>query len=200
MRAPIALALRGLLRAPGRTLTRLVVLTAAVGLLGAMLLFVGSSLRTMAGAAIRSAPLDWQGPVASYAAANNVAAGVSREQGVLHAAAAATAPFAGVSHAGAAGVSNAGSGSLLAVPPGYERKFSVYRYLHGQLKPGQIVLDQQLAATLQVEPGDTITITPRRGVRAERFTVSGIAIVTAPDVLFPQQLNPLFGPAERGLR
>ena len=54
---------------PVRTLTRVLVLAAAVGLLGAMLLFIGNSLRTMTGTAIRSVPLDWQGPVASYAQA-----------------------------------------------------------------------------------------------------------------------------------
>ncbi len=36
---------------------------AAVALLGSMLLFIGHSLRTMTGSAIRSVPLDWQGPV-----------------------------------------------------------------------------------------------------------------------------------------
>jgi len=46
----------------------------------------------------------------------------------------------------------------------------------------------------QVEPGDTVTITPRPGAKPQRFKVSGIAIVSASDVLF-QPLNPLFGPA-----
>src|SRR5207248_1998670 len=55
-------ALRGLARAPGRTAARVLVLAAAVALLAAMLLFVGHSLRTMTGSAVRSVPLDWQGP------------------------------------------------------------------------------------------------------------------------------------------
>ena len=75
------------------------------------------------------------------------------------ASAAATAPFAGVSHTGPAGLSNAGAGSLLAVPPGYEQHFHVYRFLQGQLEPGQVVLDQQLAATLQARIGDTVSVT-----------------------------------------
>ena len=141
----------------------MLVLAAAIGLLGAMLLFIGSSLRTMTGTAIRSVPLDWQGPVPSYAQAQHIAAEVGRQPGVLHATAAATAPFAGVSHSGPAGLSNAGAGSLLAVPPGYERQFPVYRYLQGRLEPGQIVLDQQLAATLQARLGDNVTIVPRPG-------------------------------------
>lgn len=194
MRIALKLALAGLERAPGRTLTRVLVLAAAVGLLGAMLLFIGSSLRTMTGSAIRSVPLDWQGPVASYAAARNVAAGVAGQRGVRYATAAATAPFAGVSHAGTAGVSNAGSGSLLAVPPGYERGFDVYRLLQGDLEEGKIVLDQQLAATLRARIGDRVTITPRPGARPETFRVSGVALITAPDTIF-QPLDPQLGPA-----
>src|SRR6516165_7513543 len=123
MRAAAALALAGLVRSPARTATRVAVLAAAVGLLGAMLLFIGSSLRTMTSSAIRSVPLDWQGPVASYGAAKGVAAGVAQQRGVIQAAPAATAPFVGVSHAGPAGLSNAGAGSLVAVPPGYEQHF-----------------------------------------------------------------------------
>src|SRR5437879_1282447 len=39
-----------------------------------------------------------------------------------------------------------------------------------------------------------VSLTPRAGARAHRFRVSGVALVTAPDVLF-QPLNPLLGPA-----
>ena len=39
-----------------------------------------------------------------------------------------------------------------------------------------------------------VTFKPRVGARPHRFRVSGIALVTAPDVLF-QPLNPLLGPA-----
>src|SRR5690242_15371192 len=140
MSAAARLAVTGLLRAPGRTAIRVLVLAAAIGLLGAMLLFIGSSLRTMTGSAIRSVPLAWQGPVSSYTQAQQIAAEVARQPGALHASAAASAPFAGVSHTGPGGLSNAGAGSLLAVPPGYEQQFPVYRYLQGRLEPGRIVL------------------------------------------------------------
>jgi len=56
------------------------------------------------------------------------------------------------------------------------------------------VLDQQLAATLQARIGDAITLTPRAGARPQRFRVSGVALITAPDTVF-QPLNPLLGPA-----
>jgi putative ABC transport system permease protein len=194
MSAAAVLALRGLARSPGRTLARVLVLAAAVALLGSMLLFVGHSLRTMTGAAIRGVPLDWQGPVASYQQAQAVAARVASQPGVLQASAAATAPFARASHTGPAGVSTAGSGSLLAIGPGYEQHINVFRLLQGSVQPGAIVLDQQLAATLQAHVGETVAISPGAGLPPQPFRVSGVALITAPDVLF-QPLNPQVGPA-----
>src|SRR5256714_534332 len=194
MRIAAPLALVGLARAPGRTLLRVLTLAAAVGLLAAMLLFVGHSLATMTGSTVRSVPLDWQGPVTSYRAATATAESVRRQPGVAEAVAAATAPFASVEHASPAGTIRAGAGAVLAVPPGYLRQIDTFRFLRGSLRPGAVVLDQQLAATLQVQPGDTITLTPRRGGSSLRLPVSGIALVTAPDQLF-QPLNPLLGPA-----
>jgi putative ABC transport system permease protein len=194
MRAAATLAVSGLMRSPVRSFTRILVLGAAVALLGSMLLFIGSSLSSVTAAAVRSVPLDWQGPVASYAQAQSVASGVAQQRGVSHALPAATAPFASAVHSGPAGVSTAGRGSLLAVPPGYEHSFSVYRYLQGKLAPGQIVLDQQLAATLQAQIGDTVTIAPRPGAPPRRFRVSGVALITAPDTVF-QPLSPQLGPA-----
>jgi putative ABC transport system permease protein len=184
----------GLARAPGRTAVRIVVLAAAVALLGSMLLFVGHSLRTMTGSAVRSVPLDWQGPVSSYPQARKVAAGVARQPGIVQASATATAPFAAAAHTGPGGTTSAGNGSTLAVPADYLSHIKTFRFLHGSLRPGAVVLDQQLAATLQARIGDTVQLTPRRGVAARPFKVSGIALVTAPDVLF-QPLNPLLGPA-----
>src|SRR5947209_3533876 len=160
-----------------------------------MLLFVGHSLGTMTGTAVQSVPLDWQGPVGSYRAATHVAAGVARQPGVAEAVPAATAPFAGLEHTSpAAGTIRSGVGSILAVPPGYLAHLHTFRFLRGSQRPGEIVLDQQLAATLQAQPGDTVLLTPRRGARPVRLRVSGIALVTAPDVLF-QPLSPLLGPA-----
>jgi len=69
MRIAVPLALAELVRGPGRTLLRVLTLATAVGLLGAMVLFVGHSLGAMTGSAVRSVPLDWQGPVASGRAA-----------------------------------------------------------------------------------------------------------------------------------
>ena len=190
MRAIFRLASAGLVRAPGRTVLRVGVLALATALLGAMLLFVGNSLRTMTGAAIRSVPLDWQGPVGSRAQAVRLATATRAQPGVLRADPAATAPFVAAGHVASTGSIRTGAGSVLAVPM---TSVDTFRLLHGTLRAGQVVLDQQLAATLQARISDTITLSPRTGAVPHRYRVSGVALVTAPDVLF-QPLNPQLGP------
>src|SRR5439155_24897925 len=102
---------------------RVLVIAAAVALLGSMLVFVGHSLTTMTASAVRSVPLDWQGRVGSYGAAKRVADDSARARGVLAASAAATAPFSSTDHQAAAGAIQSAAGAILAVPPGYQRRF-----------------------------------------------------------------------------
>ena len=194
MRVPLRLAVAGLLTSPVRTLVRIAVLAAAVALLGSMLLFVGHSLRTMTGSAVRSVPLDWQGPVASYRQDLTVASQVAQQAGIAHADATATAPLTAAEHRGAAGRTSAGQGAIFAVGPGYASHFQTFRFLRGGLAPGGVVLDQQLAATLQAQVGDTVRLTVRAGHRPVALRVSGVSLITAPDVIF-QPLNPTLGPA-----
>jgi putative ABC transport system permease protein len=159
-----------------------------------MILFIGNSLNTMTGGAVRSVPLDWQGPVGSYEAALDVAAGVSRQAGVLQASPTATAPLVDATHRGPAGLTTTGAGGVLAVPADYQSHLATFRILQGALTPGGVLLDQQMSATLQAQIGDHVSLIARRGAPARRFRVSGIVLVTAPDILFAP-LNPLTGPA-----
>ena len=193
MSSAARLALAWLLRAPGRSLIRIAVLAASTALLGGMLLFVSNSLRTVAGSAVRSVPLDLQGPVGSYNEARSVAGEVARQRGVLQASAAATAPLAGGEHRGSAGVTSAGAGAVLAVPLDYGAHMRTFRMLRGALVAGAVVLDQQMAATLQAKIGERVTLQAPGGGTAS-YPVSGVAIVGAADQLF-QPLNPQLGPA-----
>src|SRR4051794_17612017 len=195
MNTALRLSWAGVSRAPGRTLVRIVVLAAAVALLGGMVLFVGNSLKTMTSSSVRQVPLDWQGPVSSYSQAQRVAAGLSHQRGVQQASATATAPLAGAQLRGPGGsTTGTGSGAILAVPPDYLSHVQTFRMLHGRLAPGGVVLDQQMAATLHARIGDRVALRTRRGAPARSFRVSGVALVTEPDVLF-QPLNPQLGPA-----
>jgi putative ABC transport system permease protein len=194
MTSAVRLAVSGLLRARGRSFVRVLVLAASVALLGGMLLFVGNSLRTVAGSAVRSVPLDLQGPVSSYGQARAVAGEVARQSGVLQASPAATAPLTGAEHQGPNGLTGAGAGAVLAVPLDYRAHIRTFRFLQGALRPGAVVLDQQMAATLEAGIGDRVTLkAPGRGP-AQTYPISGVALVTAPDELF-QPLNPQLGPA-----
>lgn len=189
--APVVL--RTLARRPVRSLARVVVLAAAAALVGSMVLFVAHAERTMTGLAVRSVALDWQGPVPGPQAARRVAREVASRPGVARTAPAATGLFSGMSHTAAGATVQAGGGALLAVPPDYLTGFRTFRMLRGSLGGPGVVLDQQLASTLQAQPGDRVTLTlPQLGRRTLR--VAGVASVTTGDVLF-QPLDPLLGPA-----
>jgi putative ABC transport system permease protein len=194
VKVALSLAVLGLVRSPGRAVLRVLTLAAAVALLAAMLLFVGHSLKTMTASAVSSVALDWQGPVGSYASAVHVARGVAKQDGVQEAVPVATAPFAGIEHRSASETIRAGAGALLAVSPRYSDHLHVFRLLRGRLTQGTVVLDQQLAATLQAQPGDVIRLSPRVGAAPISLRVGGVGLVSASDQLF-QPLNPLVGPA-----
>ncbi|HEV7586028.1 MAG TPA: hypothetical protein VGO14_09640, partial [Solirubrobacteraceae bacterium] len=173
MNSAARLAVSWLLRAPGRSLIRVLVLGASVALLGGMLLFVGNSLRTVAGSAVRTVPLDLQGPVSSYGEARAVAGEVARQRGVLQASATATAPLAGGEHQGLNGLTSSGAGAVLAVPLDYSTHIRTYRFLQGSLRPGAVVLDQQMAATLQAHIGDRVTLKATGAGPPRSYPVSG---------------------------
>src|SRR3954462_14442629 len=134
------LALAGLVRAPGRTVLRIVVVAAAIALLAAMLLFIGNSLRSASAGAVRQVPLDWQGPVSSSAQAQRVAQAVAKQAGVAKASATATPPSPPPTPPGPAGRTPPANGSVLAIPANSSRDIHTFRLLHCSLKPGGVVL------------------------------------------------------------
>jgi putative ABC transport system permease protein len=188
------LAVAGLVRNPGRTALRVIVVSLSVALLAGMLLFIGNSLRSASSAALRDVPLDWQGPVSSFQQDQQVAARVAAQPGVAQASATATGPFSIATHKGPAGVTSTGQGTVLAVPPGYTSGIDTFRILQGSVKPGGVVLDQQTAATLQAQLGDTVQMRAQPGAPLRSYPVTGVALITAPDKVF-QPLNPSLGPA-----
>ena len=164
-----------------------------------MLLFVGHSLRTMTGSGgpQRAARLAGPGRLATRRRDARRAPASPRQPGVAagrRRRRPRRSPGSSTRRA-RPGTIRSGAGSILAVPPGYLAHIHTFRFLRGSLRPGEIVLDQQLAATLQAQPGDTVAADAAARARGRcRSRVSGIALVTAPDVLF-QPLNPLLGPA-----
>ena len=84
---------------------------------------------------------------------------------------------------------------MLAVPGDYAAHVHTFRLLQGGLRPGGVVLDQQMAATLQAQARrhDQAAAAPERPA-AVPYTVTGVGLITAPDQVF-QPLNPLLGPA-----
>jgi putative ABC transport system permease protein len=194
MTPAISLALAGLRRRPVRTVSRVAVVAVAVGLLVAMILFIGNALRTAAASSLRQVPLDLQAPVTSLAKDRRAAGVVARQPGVSYAAAAATAPFASAGRTSGGLSTQTSGGAVLAVPAGYVSHVRAFHFLQGGLRPGGVVLDQQMAATLQARIGDRITIRARSGSPPHSYRVAGVALITAPDQLF-QPLNPLLGPA-----
>ena len=194
MRPAVSLAVAGLRHRPGRTALRLGVVTLAVALLAGMVLFIGNALRSASASALSQVPMDLQAPVPSFARDRQAAIAVSHQPGVAYAAAAATAPFASAQRSVGGISTQTSQGSVLAVPPGYPARVHTFRLLQGGLRPGGVVLDQQMAATLQAKLGDQIRLRPRPNEPPVPYTVTGVALITAPDQVF-QPLNPLLGPA-----
>ncbi|MFN8161702.1 MAG: ABC transporter permease [Solirubrobacterales bacterium] len=182
------------MRRPTRTALRIAVIAVSVGFLAGMIAFIGNSLRSASASALRQVPLDLQAPVSSLARDRQAAAGVARQPGVAYAGAAATAPFSSAQRSAGGLTTQSSSGAVVAVPAGYAAHVHTFRMLQGALRPGGVVLDQQMAATLQARIGDTIRIKPRPGAPPSHFRVTGVALITAPDQVF-QPLNPLLGPA-----
>ena len=185
----LRLALAGLVRAPGRT--------RAAGRRGRRRgraarrrcsCSSGNSLRTSVGE--RRAP-----GAARLAGSRHLATrrtsgrpgGRQASRASPQASATATAPFAGVTPHGPGGQHDArasGVGARRAAAT-TSRTSTPSACCTASLRPGGVVLDQQMAATLQARIGDTVRLVPRAGAPPQRYTVSGVALITAPDQALP---------------
>ncbi len=164
MSAAARLALAGLVRAPGRTADRgSSCWRPRPRCSAAMLLFVGNSLQHDDGQRRAQRAAGLAGPGRSLAAS---AAGRRRRR------APAGRP-AGLGRrpprrwpSGAPPARRArparAAASVLAVPPDYLSHIQTFRMLQGALRPGAVVLDQQMAATLQARIGDRVASPPPR--------------------------------------
>ena len=182
-------------RSPAQTATQALVLAAAVALLGSMVLFIGHSLRTMTASATRSVPLDLPGPGRLLRPGARAGRRDRRQPDVAQASAGGDRPLRGRRHRGAAGVTSAGAGAILAVPPGY-----LHQHRHLPLPARRPAPGRRSCSTSSWRRRCGRGSATRSGSRlggsapAARFRVGGVALVTAPDVLF-QPLNPQLGPA-----
>ena len=136
-------------------------------------------------AAVRSVPLDWQGPCSSAAQAQRAARRSPRSRASRRPRRRRPPRSRASTHTGPAGSTTTATGSILAVPPELLAHIHTFRLLHGSLRPGGVVLDQQMAATLQAQIGDTVTLIPQPGSKPRPYRVTGVALVTAPDQALP---------------
>ena len=192
----LRLAAAGLIAAPAARWCASSVLGLAVALLGAMLLFIGHSLQTMTGSAVRCVPLDWQGPVGVLStgrpggACRRRASGGSpmptrpprRRSRRLRTAgrAASRTPAAGALFA----VDNRLPGRPLHLPPAARTVCS----------PGRSCSTSSWRQRCRLRSATPLRSAVRAGRPPMRLRVSGVALITAPDTVF-QPLNPTAGPA-----
>ncbi|MEP6664887.1 MAG: ABC transporter permease [Nocardioidaceae bacterium] len=190
--------LRGLLtRRTGRLFAAAVGIAIAVALFASLGSFLTASRATMTERAARSIAVDWQVKVTSPHQVNAVRQRVLADPAAQQALAVGYALTSGLSaHAG--GTTQAtGPGMVLGLPTGYDQTFpGTIRLLTGS-KDGVLVA-QQTAANLHVQPGDKIAI-GRTGLSPVTVTVAGVVELPQADSLFqrvgaPPQSQPVAPP------
>ena len=154
------LALAGLVARPGRTVLRIVVVAAAIALLAAMLLFIGNSLRSASAAPCARCRWTWQGPVSSARRRSSAAQAVAKQPGVARPRRRRPRRSLSTEHRPGRQHDHRPKGAVLAVPANYSHDIHTFRLLQGSLQPGGVVLDQQMAATLQAQDRRHVRLMP----------------------------------------
>jgi putative ABC transport system permease protein len=175
--------LRGLIRRRGSRLAGLAVCVAlAVALFASLGAFFSQSQALMTDRAIAGVPVDWQVELAAgtdpAAARDTIAADTGAKTAML----VGYADVAAFSATTGSSVQTTGTGKALGLPDGYADALpGEVRYLVGE-RSG-VLLAQQTAANLQVQPGDTIRV-ERPGLDPVELRVDGVVDLPAADSLF----------------
>ncbi len=177
-------ALRSMRHNGPATAVQVAAIAAALALLASVLLFVSGNLSLMTASAAAKVRLDWQAAAPDQATATSLAGRLGQVPGVLEAAPAATATFAGSDHQISAGLASSGAGSILAVPTTYIGALRPFHLLTGRLDSAGVVLSQPLASTLQAQVGDTIRLHLGAQAAPVALKVTGVAVISDSELLF----------------
>jgi putative ABC transport system permease protein len=175
--------LRGLIRRRGLRLAGLAVCVAlAVALFASLGAFFFQSQALMTDRAIAGVPVHWQVELAAGTDPTPARDTIAADTGAKTAMLVGYADVAAFSATTGSSVQTTGTGKALGLPEGYADSFpGEVRYLLGA-KSG-VLLAQQTAANLQVQPGDMIAI-DRPGLDPVELRVDGIIDLPAADSLF----------------
>ncbi|MGI8721429.1 MAG: ABC transporter permease [Geodermatophilaceae bacterium] len=175
--------LRGLLRRrAGRLLGAAVGVALAVALVASVGSFLAASKATMTERAVHSVAVDWQVELTQGADLASVVSATASAPGVRTALPVGLGQTTGLISSIDGSTQTTGPGVVLGLPPGYRDAFpGVLRTLSGA--DTGVLLAQQTAANLHVQPGDPVSIQLAGGPTAS-VMVEGIVDLPQADSLF----------------
>ncbi len=175
--------LSGLLkRRAGRLLATALGIAIAVALVASLGAFFTASRATMTQRAVQSVAVDWQVEVQPQGDPAMVLQAARAAPGSAAALAVGFASTTGLRATTAGTTQSTGPGAVLGIPPTYTSAFpTAFRLLTGS--SSGVMVAQQTAANLHVEPGDTIRI-GRAGMTSYVVTVDGVVEIPQVDSLF----------------
>lgn len=154
----------------------------AVALLASLGSFLTTSKATMTERAIRDVSVDWQVEVTPGADIGAVTAATTESAGVQAVLPVGYGSATSLMSTTAEGTQTTGSGVVLGIPPAYRLAFpGAVRTLTGTDRG--VLIAQQTAANLRVQPGEAVTIALADGTAAQ-VTVDGVVELPQADSLF----------------
>ena len=190
--------LKGLLaRRSGRLIATATGIAIAVALFAGLGAFLTASKATMTQRAARSVAVDWQVAVAHPADTKKVLEAVRADPGTTATAAVEFAATSGLTAHTGGTTQQTGSGTVVGIPSNYAQLFpGSLRTLAGT--DHGVVVAQQTAANLHVQPGDQVRIA-RAGSKPFTVVVAGVVEMPQADSFFqtvgaPPQSQPTAPP------